>query len=156
MLIYAFPFLLSISLLTQLSAQSETERLPTLIQRPVSLEDGQTVTNHALLAPTQELLPPYLATQALHGSDYFEWCLRWNKLQEYLAEERAIPPRILRGWTTSRQGYTEGTGGGYGFSSRLTRFRQSYNSTSDSREQQWQLGGYGGGPVMIYNPFVAN
>ena len=149
-----YPLAVCCCLINSLTAQSVTAPLPEYALPSVSLADGQTVTNGAILGPTDELLLPYVATQALYGSDYYEWCLRWNRLEEYLAEKRARPPRTLRGWATTLQGYSEGTSGGYGFVARPTRYRNSYTSTSDSREQQWQLGGYGGGPVTIYNPFV--
>ena len=118
-----------------------------------SLEDGQSVTNTSVLGPDQDLLPPYIATQVLQGEDYFEWCLRWNKLQYYQAEQRSESPRTLNGSRGSFQRYTEGFLPGR--FSRGSRIRLSEYATSDTRQQQWQLGGHAGGAVTLYNPFVS-
>ena len=58
--------------------------------------------NVAILGPTSEILPPYIATQSLRGDDYLEWCLRWNKSQQAAATQRAVPPKVIRGRTTTR------------------------------------------------------
>jgi hypothetical protein len=108
-------------------------------------------TNRAILGPTGELLPPILSTQLLGEEDYFEWCLQWNKTQYAQASARAVPPRVISGWLTNRTSYTQsGTAGGLFGRAR----RGSRDSTSQSRGQEWRVGGYGGGPVTIYNPFV--
>lgn len=121
-------------------------------QQPVNLADGQAVTNNTILGPTQELLPPLVATRTLQREDYFEWCLRWNKLQYFLAEQRAIPPRTIHGSVTSREGYSQEIRGASFW--RPARVHNLYNSTSQTREEVWQIDGYGGGPVTVYNPFV--
>ena len=116
------------------------------------MADGQEVKNKLILGPTQELLAPFVATRNLHGKDYFEWCLRWNKLQYFLASKRAVPPQTIRGIVTTRHGYSEGgTPNSYW---RPPGFGHRSHSTSRTREEVWQIGGYGGGPVTIYNPFV--
>ncbi len=122
-------------------------------RQPASLADGQVVTNETILGPNRELLEPYIATRRLQGDDYAEWCLRWNKLQYYLAERRSIPPQTIRGWETNSLSFSQGYAGSYGFG-RPARVTRLSNSSSHTREQVWRLGGYGGGPVNIYNPFV--
>lgn len=123
-------------------------------RKSVALADGQTVANPRILGPTQELLQPVLAGETLYGEDYFEWCMRWNKLEEHLAEQRAIAPRSIRGSVSSGSSFSVGAVGrslfGCTSGSRRTTF------SSQSREQVWRIGGYGGGPVTIYNPFVDN
>ena len=167
-----FTFLLCIGIYPAASAcaQSETARLPVFPEyidydrearydretgfapQPIRLADGQEVTNPTILSPAQDLLPPYIATQQLYGLDYFEWCLRWNKLQDFLAKERAIPPQTIRGSVTTEEGYWESSSGGNPF--RSSRAHGSYRSTIRSRQEVWRIGGYGGGPLNLYNPFV--
>ena len=114
--------------------------------------DARFDNNHGILDPTGDLLPPLLATRSLSDDDYFEWCLRWNKRQYELASERAVSPRRISGWLTNRSGYARSERAGRFFGS--TRTATSYQSTTQSRRQVWYVGGYGGGPVEIYNPFV--
>ncbi len=104
----------------------------------------------AILGPTSELLPPYIATRNLRGDDYLEWCLRWNRSQQAAAAQRAVPAKVIRGRTTTRRSVSSrGVRGWYWRS-----YGGSRDSTSRTREDVWELGGYGGGPLEIYNPFV--
>ena len=119
---------------------------------PVNPKDRDVPSNQRILGPTGELLPPYLATRSLGPTDYFEWCLRWNARQYELAKERAVPPRVISGRQTDRRGYSRGWAERRRFAT--SRFGRSFGSTTLSREQNWYIGGYGGGPVTIYNPFV--
>ncbi len=146
-----------------LPAQVWPERLPTIrndvrddaqaVRGSTILADGQIVTNEALLGPTQELLEPFVAKQILQGDDYFEWCLRWNRLQTYLAKQRSFPPRTIRGWMTRQSSFSQGSVGGFGFRGGGPVWRL-YHATSQNHQQEWKIGGYGGGPVDIHNPFV--
>ena len=118
-----------------------------------ALADGQKVTNPRILGLDGDLLAPELATQHLHGADYHEWCLRWNRLAVHRAEQAKIPPLTLRGGTSESSSFTIGTLGTNVF--RRTRGTRRTRSTSSFRPQVWRIGGYGGGPVTLYNPFVS-
>ena len=48
-------------------------------------------------------------------------------------------PRELSGWVTKQRGFAQ---------------RGYFESTTQTYEQVWLSGGYGGGPVTLYNPFV--
>jgi hypothetical protein len=122
------------------------------IYNPTHRPAAEVVRNSRILDPTGELLAPYLAAQLLDGKDYVEWCLRWNRNQYTLASQRAVPPRKISGWVTERWGSSwYGTVGGFHRHSG----RQFQKSTTTGREQVWYVGGHGGGPVTIFNPFVA-
>ena len=134
---------------------TDQSHAPTQLQlSAVQLADGQTVTNDNLLGPDEDLLPPYLATQVLAGQDYFEWCLRWNKLQDTLAERRSIPARTVRGYTSTHLSHSQRVSVGYGWWRRSGQGRHAIYSTSRHHEVTWRIGGYAGGPVTFFNPFV--
>ena len=114
-----------------------------------------TVTNKSILGPTGELLPPTLATKQLRGQDYFEWCLRWNKQQYVEASRRATPATSLRGQVTRQSSFVQGSNSSGFFRRGGNSFRTASNSVTDSRQQLWKIGGNGGGPVAIYNPFIS-
>ncbi len=130
------------------SPAASLEQLPVIESIPPG---SSTSAQTDLLGPTGELLPPYLATRTLSGKAYFEWCLRWNQQQHQLAEQRRIPPRRVSGRVTQRRGFSRSTSSGgyfYGVS------RGDFQSESRDTEREWEIGGYGGGPITIYNPFV--
>ena len=126
---------------------AETYRLP------VTLADGQTVTHTRVLGLDGDLLSPELATKNLQGADYHEWCLRWNRLALYRADQEKIPPLTVRGGVSEQTSFATGVLGTNVF--RRTLGRRRTRSSSRWQEQVWRIGGYGGGPVTIYNPFVA-
>ena len=99
-----------------------------------------------------ELLRPNAAASLLDRAEYFEWCLQWNRRQEEIAKQRAIAPRRITGWETKRRGVWQSsrTGGFY----RGSRNRGNYESTVRSRQLVWYEGGYGGGPITLYNPYA--
>lgn len=134
-----------------------------LVESPVAkqfarAEQKDLVENKAILGPTGELLPPALATQQLRGNDYFEWSLRWNKQQHRVASNRAVSATTIRGQLTRQSSFVQ-----QGFANSGGLFRRgrgrnvtSSRSTTDTREQLWRVGGHGGGPVSIYNPFISD
>ena len=155
-----FPLLLAVGCHV---VPATADNLESRFSSPFAERSGQTtrgtdqteiklITNRNIVGPTGELLPPELATRTLGEQDYFEWCLRWNRLQHALATERAIPPQIISGRLTQRDGYSRSSWNGRFFGN--ARSATSYRSTTRSREEVWHLGGYGGGPVTLYNPFV--
>lgn len=133
----------------------------TVEARPAAPEaDPAPITADALLTSggnivdaRGELLLPSAAARLLDRAAYFEWCLQWNRQQVSLAKQRAIAPRKITGQETTRRGSWQGTrlGGFY----RGSSTRGNYRSTTRSRELVWYEGGYGGGPITLYNPFVS-
>ena len=99
-----------------------------------------------VIGGNNEPMDPYFAQQQLSGKAWTEWAIAWNKQQYSQARLKRRPPIIISGTITTIDG---------------TQRSRSRSITTDYRdtkirviERRWQIGGYGGGPVHIFNPFV--
>jgi hypothetical protein len=98
--------------------------------------------------------------------DWPTWATNWNQLQYKIAHERAHPDTILEGYVVEE---TETcsvvrSGGGrrvyysepFPYFPLSDRYTANVTTTKTVKRtpQRWVIRGYGGGPVMIYNPYV--
>ena len=109
----------------------------------------------------QPLLPPFFALKYLRGEAYSAWCLLHNKAERERVAENREPGRLItvfdmRGEIYGNQTYHPYYGNQtyqtyHPYYGTINVGDTRYNRTETTRT--YEIGGYGGGPMTIYNPY---